>query len=390
MPTIIFMRTIRFGLNYVPSRRWYYCWNDWKASEIAEDFDAIALLGVDHLRVQLIWPYFQPNPAYVSPPHLQRLDELMELAGARGLDVQLSVLTGWLSGYHFLPPSVAAEDVFVKEDVFSQSTRYFEAVLNVVGQRDNFLGFDLGNEINVLSPHLATATGDAWGRKITDYLRPKMGGKWIVNGVDHNPWFNGCTFSTDHLATDYEAICLHAWPFFTGCLLQGKLTDLRSINLAAFMTYMARHAMGRVRQDKPIWIQEFGCSGEWGDLGEREAFLRRSVPLAVQAGATWFTWWCSHDIDPQLRFSALEYDLGLLTVGNRTKPLAEVYRELISEFSQSAVPVPLAPEKALPGIAADFAPKMLKKLACEQWVEQNLETNTWELFNRFLVSHPGA
>jgi len=384
------MKTIRFGLNYVPSRRWYYCWNDWNGSEIAEDFDAVAALGVDHLRVQLIWPYFQPNPTYVSPAHLRRLEELMTLAGERGLDVQLSALTGFLSGYRFLPSDVTPDDVFVKEDVFSQSTRYLEAILNAVGQRDNFLGFDLGNEINVLSPELPLDTGDAWGRKMLDFLRPKMQGKWVVNGVDHNPWFNGCTFSTRHLAADYDAVCLHAWPLFTGCLLDSKLDGSRSIHLSAFMTYMARFAVARTGQSKPIWIQEFGCSSEWGDLQQRESFLRQSVPLAIRAGATWFTWWCSHDVNRQLRFSTLEYDLGLLTVDNQPKPLAGIYRDLISEYSQSSPHAPISPEEALPGIDADFAPRMLRRLPGQQWIEQNRESTTWELFNRFLKTLPNA
>jgi endo-1,4-beta-mannosidase len=382
------MRTIRFGLNYVPSRRWYYCWNDWNASEIAEDFDAIAALGVDHLRVQLIWSYFQPNPTYVSPLHLQRLEQLMELAAERGLDIQVSVLTGFLSGYRFLPSDIKPGDIFFKEDVFWQSTRLFEAVLNAIGQRSNFLGFDLGNEINAMIPELTMADGDAWGRKMIDFLRPKMSGKWVVNGVDHNPWFNGGTFSTRHLAADYDAVCLHGWPLFTGCLLHGKLADARSIHLSAFMTYMARYALPSDARNKPIWIQEFGCSSEWGDDHEKESFMRQSVPLAIEAGATWFTWWCSHDVDRRFRFSPLEYDLGLLTVENRPKLLAGVYRELIEEFSEVPLPTLIAPEKALPGIDADFAPKMLKKLPGEQWIEQNLESNTWPLFDRYLEACP--
>lgn len=382
------MRTIRFGLNYVPSKRWYYCWNDWNASEIAEDFDAIAALRVDHLRVQLIWSYFQPNPDYVSPLHLERLDQLMALAEERGLDVQISALTGFLSGYFFLPPSVERADVFLKEDVILQGIRFLEAIIQVVGGRSNFLGFDLGNEINVLCSELPLDVGDAWGRRMIDFLRPKLGEKWIVNGVDHNPWFNGCTFSTRHLAADYDAICLHSWPLFTGCLLDSKLAGARSIHLAAFMTYLARHAMLKGGVNKPVWIQEFGSSGEWGSPEEREAHLRQTIPLAIQAGATWFTWWCSHDVDRSLRFAPLEYDLGLLTVENRAKPLASVYRSLIEEYSTVAPPVPIAPEKALPGIESDFAPRMLKKLGSEKWIEQNLESTTWPLFNRYLEALP--
>ena len=46
----------RFGVNYTPSRNWWFCWNDWDAASIERDLDAIAGLGADHLRIMLVWP----------------------------------------------------------------------------------------------------------------------------------------------------------------------------------------------------------------------------------------------------------------------------------------------------------------------------------------------
>ena len=66
----------RFGVNYTPSHNWWFCWNDWNPDPIKRDLDAIAALGADHLRILLIWPFFQPNPKWVSPAHLERLDQL--------------------------------------------------------------------------------------------------------------------------------------------------------------------------------------------------------------------------------------------------------------------------------------------------------------------------
>ncbi len=99
----------RFGVNYVPSRNWYYCWNDWSASAIARDLDRIVEVGADHIRIMTIWPYFQPNPRYVSGAHLDRLDELMHLAAERKLEVLVTLYTGWLSGYRFVPPFLEKE-----------------------------------------------------------------------------------------------------------------------------------------------------------------------------------------------------------------------------------------------------------------------------------------
>ena len=91
----------RFGVNYVPSRNWYFCWNDWKPQDIARDFDRIAEIGADHVRIMLLWPWFQPNPQFVSPAHLDRLEELMRLAAQRKLDVLVTIFTANLLGVFF-------------------------------------------------------------------------------------------------------------------------------------------------------------------------------------------------------------------------------------------------------------------------------------------------
>ena len=102
----------RFGVNYTPSHNWWFCWNDWNPDPIKRDLDAIAALGADHLRVLLIWPYFQPNPKWVSPAHLDRLNQLLVLMGERHLDALVTVFTGQLSGWYFLPSFNRLSDGF--------------------------------------------------------------------------------------------------------------------------------------------------------------------------------------------------------------------------------------------------------------------------------------
>lgn len=40
-------RRVRFGVNYVPSKNWWFSWSDWDRSSIAADLDDIASLGMD-------------------------------------------------------------------------------------------------------------------------------------------------------------------------------------------------------------------------------------------------------------------------------------------------------------------------------------------------------
>src|SRR5450432_322706 len=91
----------RFGVNYTPSKHWWYSWLDWDQKSIAADLQAIAALGMDHIRIQCLWPIFQPNINYVSDTALQRLRALLDLADQAGLDVEVTVLDGWLSGFAF-------------------------------------------------------------------------------------------------------------------------------------------------------------------------------------------------------------------------------------------------------------------------------------------------
>ena len=77
LPSGLDLTRHRFGVNYTPSHNWWFCWNDWNTDPIERDLDAIAALGADHLRLMLIWPFFQPNPKWVSSAHLERLDQLL-------------------------------------------------------------------------------------------------------------------------------------------------------------------------------------------------------------------------------------------------------------------------------------------------------------------------
>jgi hypothetical protein len=127
-------------VNHTPSRNWWFCWNDRDASSIARDLDAIAALGADHLRILLVWPYFQPNPTYVNGLHLERLDQMLALMEERKLDALVTVFTGQLSGWYFLPPFQKERDARSAGEAFYSDgaiPRFFWICLRKIAQ--NFL-----------------------------------------------------------------------------------------------------------------------------------------------------------------------------------------------------------------------------------------------------------
>ena len=156
----------RFGVNYTPSHDWWFCWNDWNADPIKRDLDAIASLGADHLRIMLIWPYFQPNLTWVSGAHLDRLSQLLTIMAERKLDALITVFTGQLSGWYFLPPFNKPDPaLYTDPEIFKAQELFIRELGRRMKAHPNAIGFDFGNEMNTCWRAEPTA-GDAWMAKM--------------------------------------------------------------------------------------------------------------------------------------------------------------------------------------------------------------------------------
>ena len=210
----------RFGVNYTPSNNWWFCWNDWNVSPVKRDLDAIAALGADHLRIMLIWPYFQPNLTWVSGAHLERLSELLALMGERGLDAVVTVFTGQLSGWFFLPPFNKLDAaLYTDPEIWAAQELLIKELARTMKAHDNILGFDFGNEVNTCWS-AEPAVGDAWMVKMFALMNSACPRCVHVNGTDHKPWFQPTTFSPRALAANPFPV-VHAYPYWTNALKYG-------------------------------------------------------------------------------------------------------------------------------------------------------------------------
>jgi endo-1,4-beta-mannosidase len=344
----------RFGVNYTPSKNWWYCWLDWDAKSIAEDLRAIAALGMDHVRIQCLWSIFQPNINYVSESALLRLRKLLDLADHAGLDVEVTVLDGWLSGYAFYPAWIEPKwqgkrrNIFTDAEIIEAEKLLFGAIATEIGHHPRFLGFDLGNELGVLQLRDFTvqpAEADVWASDMLSYCERVAPGRLHVNGVDHNHWFSNVGFSRGNLSNTGGATVLHAYILFTGALERYGYNGVGSLHLAEYCIELARAYQKDL--SRPIWLQEFGATAEWMPASYIKEFAEQTIRNAASCASVWgFTWWCSHDLNPRLKgFASLEYSLGLLDRDNHVKPSGELISKLIREFRDrppEVIPRPVA------------------------------------------------
>jgi endo-1,4-beta-mannosidase len=334
----------RFGLNYTPSHNWWFCWNDWNPDPIRRDLDAIAELGADHLRLMLVWPFFQPNPKWVSPAHLERLEQLIGLMNERGLDALVTVFTGQLSGWFFLPSFNRLSDGFYTDPLMWDAQEVFvRALARALAPHGNVLGFDFGNELTTCWQAPVPA-GDAWMKKMFALMNEALPAHLNVNGVDHRPWFTEDTFSQHDLAAARFPVT-HCYPYWSDAVKYGGPMDPPSVKLLAAMATLIRSYAGT--QEKPVWVGEFNtCIKELTEKQQAE-WLEKAVLAGVDQGVNWFTYWDSHDVDRKFAFNPLEYTLGVLTNDGRVKEQGRVFKQLAATYrgkpvaySKSSLPPP--------------------------------------------------
>lgn len=326
---------LRFGVNYVPSKDWFYSWQDVDKTATDEDMHAIKEIGADHIRMHLRWDIFQPNEAFVCPKPLKDLVAVLDSAGRYGLDVEITALNGWMSGFWFLPSFAGDKSIITDGGIIAAEKYFLQELAQATADHPALMGVDIGNEINMFGANripFTVSEGDRWLREmlgLTDELFPD---KINVVGVDHQPWFSDAYFSREALSSAGSVTALHCWTGFSGALKYGADSE-ECLGLQRFCIELAD---AYARPGRKAWVQEFGITDEWVSEDSFERYMVASMDAAAECENLWgFTWWCSHDIDRRFKgFNSMEYGLGLLDTANRPKPLAAEYKRQIEKMKK--------------------------------------------------------
>ena len=97
------------GVNYWPRRKAMYWWNNFDAGEVREEFSLICELGLNIVRIFLLWDDFQPEPDKVALDAMKHLITVADIAADNGLglrpdlfhrahertELESALVTGW-------------------------------------------------------------------------------------------------------------------------------------------------------------------------------------------------------------------------------------------------------------------------------------------------------
>jgi hypothetical protein len=332
---------VRFGVNYTPSEGWFHHWLDFDLDAVRADLDSIARLGLDHIRVFPLWPYFQPNRTLVRPRAVEQLVALADAAAERGLDVNVDGLQGHLSSFDYLPAWTRTwhrRNIFTDPQVVEGEAEFVRTLAAALADRPNFIGMTVGNEISQFAadPHpdpdrVTPAEAEAWLLTLLGACEKGAPGKLHLHASYDATWYqDDQPFTPAHAARLGAVTAVHSW-VFNGTAQRHGRTGTATEHHAAYLVELSKAWADDPH--RPVWLQEVGAPAPLIPAEHAAAFTEATVANALDCPDLWgVTWWCSHDVSRGLAdFPELEYGLGLLTNDRRTKPAGEVIARIAAE-----------------------------------------------------------
>ncbi|MET9406560.1 glycosyl hydrolase [Streptomyces sp. NPDC002935] len=351
---------VRFGVNYTPSAGWFHHWLDFDLDSVRADLDSIAALGLDHIRVFPLWPYFQPNRTLIRPRAVEQLVALADAAGERGLDVDVDGLQGHLSSFDFLPAWTQTwhrRNIFTDPDVVGAEARYLRTLAGALADRPNFIGMTIGNEVNQFAagPHpdpdrITAGQAEEWLCRLLAACEEGAPGRTHLHASYDAAWYqDDQPFTPEHSARLGAMTAVHSW-VFNGTAQRHGRTGVATEHHAAYLIELSKAWADDPH--RPVWLQEVGAPAPLIPAEHAAAFTEATIANALDCPDLWgVTWWCSHDVSRDLAdFPELEYGLGLLTNDRQTKPAGESIAKIVRQGR------PGAPAARTTALVVDTAP----------------------------------
>ncbi|WP_124040409.1 glycoside hydrolase 5 family protein [Neoactinobaculum massilliense] len=353
------------GVNYVPTSGWFYSWLDLDLDEVRRDFDQLAALGLDHVRVFPLWPILQPNPGMIRQGALADVRDVAVAASERGLRVAVDVLQGHMSSFDFLPAWVRswhAANIFTDPTVVEAQRQLVRALADALRDVPGATGLSLGNEIvqfaaprHPLAMHLTPAAARAWVQTMLRQARETWPEGTHTFSYDEDLFFEARLPFTPQCIADGDVATVHSWVF-------GKVGQTYGPDHPRLALY-ARYLLELARAWAPgmrLWLQEVGAPRTYIAPDHLEGFVRSTLTQAAAVPENdAITWWCSANVPRSLTgFPEVEYSLGLLDSDRHVTATGRAVAEWIAAPERAAMGTgPLTiPGPTVPGARDVVAP----------------------------------
>jgi len=326
-------RFVPVGVNWVPAKaamQWPY---QWDLAAIAVDFAQMNALGVNTIRLDLVWSWFEPRPDDYNPEAFRQMDTLIALANRYKIYLHPEMLIGGEVGEAYWDvPYRQGRNPHSDPYMLRLQTDFAEELARHFGKSSAILSWDLTDEPPFWI--VANSTTDSmainWTRLIAGGLRRYDTLHPLVVGTSMEDVGLG-PFRPDILKNEVDFFSIHPYSIYAPKLFPDPMLSERQTYGAAFETALTGGA------GHPVMIQELGASTAQYKPEAIAAYERAAMYSALGAGANGFLIWCYTDAAPEqyakvpyLR-SPHETQFGIVTWDRKEKPAAK----MLAEFSRT-------------------------------------------------------
>ena len=358
------------GVNYWPRRKAMYWWSNFNRAEVADEFEAIASLGMNVVRLFLLWDDWQPESDMVSGERLEDFGAVCDIAAANGLGLDVTFFTGHMSGPNWSPrwlldpgaivhssPHVRQvvsggkivhspyRNMFHDPIALDAERLLLRTVVEAYREHEAIWMWNLGNEPDLFAYPHNPAAGRNWVREMTDLVHDLDPHHPVTTGLHTANLFADNGLRVDQVFGESGVAVMHGYPMYVDWARDPLDPD--------FVPYLC--ALVTALSGKPCLAEEWGgCTSpdteesvvwEWTAYGSpRTQFMAGETALAeyvsevlprlVEVGSTGAFLWCFADYAEDLwdrppcdpAGAKHERHFGLVRPDGSLKPHAEVIR----------------------------------------------------------------
>jgi endo-1,4-beta-mannosidase len=358
------------GVNYWPRRKAMYWWSNFEADEVREEFNVIASLGMNVVRLFLLWDDWQPTPDTVSPERLRDFGTVCDMAAELNLGLDVTFFTGHMSGPNWSPgwlldtsaPSPSSmirqvisggkivdssyRNMFHDPVAISASKLLVKTVVSEYKDHDAIWMWNLGNEPDLFAHPHSPQAGRKWAKMMRDLIREIDPNHNVTCGLHIASLLNENGLHVDQIFTEMDVPVMHSYPMYASWAQHNLDPDLVPYTCALVSALCG----------KPTLMEEWGgCTNapgkpseiwEWTAYGQPRhqfmaaeedlaAYVQAVLPRLVDVGATGAMMWCYADYSEDLwdrppcddNGAKHERHFGLVRPDGTLKPHTDIIRK---------------------------------------------------------------
>ncbi len=324
------------GTHYVPAveaLQWPYEWNPeaWDS-----DFRLMHEMGLNFVRLDLFWAWFEPRPGQYNEEAFSQFDEIIRLAKKHELYLNPTFFIGGEVGDAYWDvPWRADRHPHADPEMLRLQVEHVKEFARRYAGEPAILAWDLTDEPPywIVAQETSDAMAANWTNALIAAIRQFDPQHPILVGTSSQEIGRGA-FRADIIAETVDFLSVHPYPFYQPEYYPDPLLSVRVTYAAAFETMLARGA------GKPVMMQEFGASSAQFTPERIARYYNAMMYSAVGSGAHGLVAWCFTDADeatwarvPYLR-SPHETQFGVTDAQKQERPAGEELRKLGQVLSQ--------------------------------------------------------